>query len=121
MAFKKRATERRTVTLDVYITHKLEYTAVWKTKDLSLHGALIDMAQGDLAPNCDVEAILAVKSKGREQRHHIAARIVRVSARGVALRFSGYGNQTHTALTRLLYVKPKEFPAAAGLSAGQKG
>jgi len=121
MAYKKRATERRAVTLDIYITHKLEYSARWKTKDLSLHGALIDMAQDDLAPNCDVEAILVVGSCGREARHHIAARIVRTGKNGVALRFGGYGNKTYTALTHLLYVKRTGLPTTSGMIAGQGG
>ncbi len=121
MVFKKRATERRAVTLEIYITHKLEYSARWKTKDLSLHGALIDMAQDDLAPDCHVEAIFSLKSRGGIERHHIAARIVRVAKTGVALRFGGYGNQTYTALTRLLYVSPQDVPTRSQQIASQAG
>ncbi|MDA8364616.1 MAG: PilZ domain-containing protein [Gammaproteobacteria bacterium] len=117
MAFKQRATERRAIALDIYITHKLEYSARWKTKNLSLHGALIDMAQDDLVPNATVEAILALKSGAVEERHHIAAHIVRVGRSGVALRFGGYGNQTYTALAHLLYVNRKDPLEVAGRSA----
>ncbi len=114
MPFKQRATERRAVALDVYITHRLEYSARWKTKNLSLHGALIDMAHDDLLPDCVVEAVLSLKSRTGEERHHIAARIVRADKDGVALRFGGYGNQTYTALAKLLYVNGNEPPIVAG-------
>ena len=114
VAFKQRATERRAIALDIYITHKLEYSARWKTKNLSLHGALIDMAQDDLTPNATVEAILSLKSGAVEEQHHIAAHIVRVSRNGVALRFGGYGNQTYTALAHLLYVNRKDHREVAG-------
>ncbi len=116
MRVKKRATERRAVTVDIYITHKLDYSARWKTKNLSMHGALITMAQEDLAPDCEVGAILALRSRNGEERHHIPARIVRADRDGVALRFGGYGNHTYSALSRLLYVSLTEPSANVGLA-----
>ncbi len=111
MPLKQRSTERRPIALDIFITHKLEYSARWKTRDLSLHGALIDMAHDDLPPDCDVEAILAVKSQQGVEHHRIPARIIRVGEKGVALRFRGYGNQTYAVLAHLLYSE-KRPPAS---------
>ncbi|MHB8455032.1 MAG: PilZ domain-containing protein [Acidiferrobacterales bacterium] len=112
MPLKQRSTERRPISLDIFITHKLEYSARWKTRDLSLHGALIDMAHDDLPPECDVEAILAVKSQHGVEHHRIPARIIRAGENGVALRFRGYGNQTYAALSHLLYFD-RTRPASA--------
>ena len=103
MALKQRSTERRAIALDIFITHKFEYSARWKTKDLSLHGALINMAHDDLPANSEVEAILALKSRNGVEHHRIPARIVRVGEMGVALHFQGYGNRTYLVLRRLLY------------------
>jgi len=120
VALKQRSTERRNIMFDVFITHKFEYSARWKTKDISLHGALIDMAHGDLPVNSDVEAVLALRSPDGVEHHRIPARIVRAAENGVALRFRGYGNQTYAALKRLLYADNAHLASPSSCGAARR-
>ncbi|MHB8345712.1 MAG: PilZ domain-containing protein [Acidiferrobacterales bacterium] len=76
-----------------------------RRKNLSLNGAFVEMPGEYVTPQEDVEAILALADLGCPQRHHVAARVVRTGPGGVALMFRDYGNDTYTALARLLYAE----------------
>lgn len=103
---ERRATSRVPVELDIIIARAGRYCGRWKTTNLSLHGAHVNMAPEDLPVDSDVAATLSLdrpsNRKGAEPVH-IQARIVRVAGGGVALRFGGFGNQAYNSLTFLLY------------------
>lgn len=103
---ERRATARVPVELDIIIARPGRYCGRWKTTDLSLHGAHVNMAPNDLPVDSNVAATLSLDRpldrKGAEPLN-IQARIVRVAGGGVALRFGGFGNQAYNSLTFLLY------------------
>ena len=102
IVIERRATARVPVELDIVISRPGSYCGCWKTSDLSLHGAHIKMAPGDLPPDSDVAAILSLDRRSAEPVE-IPARIVRKSGDGVALKFGGFGNQIYNSLSYLLY------------------
>ena len=101
----KRFAIRKPVCVDVIVNHELDYTGLWKTKNLSLNGAFVEMPAEGLALQAEVEAILALTDRDRLERHHVTARVVRTGPDGIALMFRDYGNHTYTALARLLYAE----------------
>ncbi len=105
MGQDKRFAVRKQICVDVIVNHELNYTGLWKTKNLSLNGAFVEMPGEHLSPQADVEAILALADLDCPQRHHIVARVVRAGPDGVALMFRDYGNHTYTALAKLLYAE----------------
>ena len=103
---ERRATSRVPVELDIIIARPGRYCGRWKTTNLSLHGAHVNMAPSDMPVDSDVAATLSLDRpldrKGVEPLN-VQARIVRVSGGGVALKFGGFGNQAYNSLTFLLY------------------
>ncbi len=101
----KRFAARKEVSIDIIVNYDLDYTGLWKTKNLSLNGALVEMPPHDLPPQAEIEAILALTHNDYLEQHHVPARVVRTAADGVALMFRDYESRTYAALARLLYAE----------------
>ena len=99
---EKRSALRNNLSIDVVISHDIDYTARWKTKNISMHGALIDMPGEDLFGKTAVETVLEVRSGRKTDRYHLPASIVRMTTNDVALKFAGYGDKTYSALVNIL-------------------
>lgn len=103
---ERRATSRVPVELDIIIARPGRYCGRWKTTNLSLHGAHVNMAPHDLPVDSDVAATLSIErpsDRGSAEALNIQARIVRVSGGGIGLKFGGFGNQAYNSLAFLLY------------------
>src|SRR3990172_1376283 len=104
---ERRATSRVPVELDIIIARPGRYCGRWKTTNLSLHGAHVNMAPGDLPVDSDVAATLSLDrpalDHGSTESVNIPARIVRVSGGGVGLKFGGFGNYAYNSLSSLIY------------------
>jgi len=106
IVIERRATSRVPVELDIVIARPGRYCGRWKTTNLSLHGAHVNMAPHDLPVDSDVAATLSLhrsSDRGSAEPLSIQARIVRVSGGGVGLKFGGFGNQAYNSLAFLLY------------------
>jgi len=99
----KRFAVRKQISIDIIVNYDLDYTGLWKTKNLSLNGALVDMPGHDLPPSAEIEAILALADNDHLEQHHVPARVVRTAPNAIALMFQDYENRTYTALAKLLY------------------
>ncbi len=105
MESDKRFAARKQISIDIIVNYELDYTGLWKTRDLSLNGVLIEMPPQDLPPSAEVEAILALSNHGHLEQHHVPAQVVRVAPSGVALMFRDYENRTYAALAKLLHAE----------------
>ncbi len=103
MGKDKRFAVRKAICVDIIVNHELDYTGLWKTRNLSLNGAFVDMPGQNLPPQAEVKAILALTDQDNPEHHHVDARVVRTERDGVALMFRDYDNRTYAALARLLY------------------
>ncbi len=101
MTQDRRFAARRLVRVDVIINHDFE-AGLWKTRNLSLDGALVEMPPETLPLRAEVEAILALPDRGQLEHYHVAARVVRTEVAGVALAFRDYGIAAYTRLAELL-------------------
>ncbi|MHB8455030.1 MAG: PilZ domain-containing protein [Acidiferrobacterales bacterium] len=101
----KRFAARKEISIDIIVNYDLEYTGLWKTKNLSLNGALVDMPKQDIPPQAEIEAILAITDNDYLEQHHVPARVVRTATDGVALVFRDYESRTYAALAKLLYAE----------------
>ncbi len=105
MGSDKRFAARRPVCIDIIVNHQLDSAGLWKTRDLSLNGAFVEMPADGLPPQSEVEAVLALSDRGRLDQHHVVARVVRTTADGVALAFGDYSSRTYTVLSLLLHTE----------------
>jgi hypothetical protein len=103
MQAEQRHSIRKKVSLNIVVNHDLAYSERWKVRDLSLSGARLEAATGDLSPGTPVEAVLTLKEHDEYDLHRVAADVVRVDRDGVVLRFRRYDDRTYTALVNLLY------------------
>jgi hypothetical protein len=99
---EKRSALRNNLSINVVIHHDIDYVARWKTKNLSMHGVLVDMPGEDLFGKSMVETVLEVKTGGKTERFCLPANIVRMTTNDVALKFAGYGDKTYSALSNIL-------------------
>lgn len=105
MESDKRFAVRKKISVDIIVNYDLDYTELWKTKNLSLNGVLVEMPQHDLPSRAEVEAILALADHNHLEQHHVPALVVRAAPNGVALMFRDYENRTYAALAKLLYAE----------------
>ncbi|MDA8364615.1 MAG: PilZ domain-containing protein [Gammaproteobacteria bacterium] len=105
MIRERRFAARKSVCLDVIVSHGFDDAGLWKTRNLSLDGALIDMPPESLPLQAEVEAILALAERDHLEHYHLVARVVRVGPDGVALALHDYGIRIYTALVKLLHAE----------------
>lgn len=99
---ERRAAGRIAVEMEIVVSRPGSYFGRWRTTNLSLHGAGLNMAPRDLPVDLPVTTTLWSDEDGVEPIR-LEGRVVRASRDGVAVRFNGYGNQTYNALAFLLY------------------
>jgi hypothetical protein len=98
-----RQTLRRRSGSDVLINHGLSYSIPWQVRDLSLQGAFVEADSGQLPAGSTVEVVMRYHYKDQDVEVRLPATVTRVDARGMALKFGRYDNQTYTDLTNLLF------------------
>jgi hypothetical protein len=98
----RRAAGRIAVNMEIVVSRPGNYFGRWRTTNLSLHGAGLNMSPRDLPVDLPVSTTLWPDEDGAEPIR-LEGRVVRASEDGVAVRFNGYGNQTYNALAFLLY------------------
>ncbi len=109
---ERRAAIRKQISENIVINDGSTSSALWKTRDVSIGGAMVAMPAASLPLSQDVEAILTLKPDYRPgmappttEVVRILAQVVRVTDEGVALKFCDYDNRTYTALVNRLYVR----------------
>ncbi len=99
---ERRAAGRIAVDMEIVVSRPGNYFGRWRTTNLSLHGAGLNMSPGDLPVDSPVSTTIWPDEDGVEPIR-LEGRVVRATKDGVAVRFNGYGNQTYNALAFLLY------------------
>lgn len=99
---ERRAAGRIAVDMEIVVSRPGNYFGRWRTTNLSLHGAGLNMSPGDLPVDLPVSTTIWPDEDGVEPIR-LEGRVVRATKDGVAVRFNGYGNQTYNALAFLLY------------------
>lgn len=94
---------RRPLNLEVLVNHGLSYSMPWHVRDLSLTGTFVEMDASNLPQGAYVEVVLRYRYKGQPKEHRIPATVTRSEARGMALTFGDYDDDTYTDLANLLY------------------
>jgi hypothetical protein len=98
-----RVSLRRRIPLEVLVNYGMTYSVPWRVRDLSLHGAFVEMDAADLQEGSYVEFVLRYRYKDKAFEHRLPAKIARLGADGVALEFGDYDDATYTDLVNLLY------------------
>lgn len=94
---------RKKVPFDALVDYCITYSVPWHIMELGMEGALVHMDTMGLQVGASTEFVLRFKYNRQPVEHRIPAIVERINARGVALRFSQYDEETRNDLARLLY------------------
>ncbi|MHB8455036.1 MAG: PilZ domain-containing protein [Acidiferrobacterales bacterium] len=99
----QRISIRTAVPYQALINYGMNYSAVWRIHDISMSGAFVEMAVGDLGAGASVEFVIRFRRRDRLVEHRLPATAIRVQSNGVALKFGDYSDDAYTDLINLLY------------------
>ncbi len=99
----QRISIRSEVPYRALINYGMRYSGVSRIRDMSMSGAFVEMAVGDLGEGASVEFVIRFRYKGRPVEHRLPATAIRVQSNGVALKFGHYDDNAYTDLINLLY------------------
>lgn len=105
MIVEQRLALRRAVATDVLVNaDHLDQSIprLWKTRDLSLTGAFVEMQGPGLNVGDSIEAVLMLHYHHRDEPHCVTARITRVTPRGIGLEFGHCEKRTRDVLTKII-------------------
>lgn len=105
MIIEQRNAPRKTVATDVLVNaDHLDQSIprLWKTHDLSLTGAFVEMQGAGLNVGDSIEAVLMLHHQHRDEPHCVTARITRVTPRGIGLEFGHCEKRTRDVLTKMI-------------------
>jgi hypothetical protein len=102
MQAERRATVRLPIVDEVMVTQGQHYR-LCHTRDLSLHGALLDIGWGALTRYTPIELLLTLADGDEKGVYRIPAEVTRISATGTAIRFQRLEAKVNSVLSgRLL-------------------
>lgn len=113
MIVEQRLALRRAVATDVLVNaDHLDQSIprLWKTRDLSLTGAFVEMQGSGLNVGDSIEAVLMLHHHHHNEPHCVTARITRVTPRGIGLEFGHCEKRTRDVLTKMIE-SPELSPA----------
>lgn len=98
-----RRSQRKPVDLDVSLNEWITCLGIGAVRDMSVHGAFVQVADERLHPGMVVQVGFPFLFAGMPIERRLAAQVVRVEPDGVALRFNKYNPEFYSDLISLLY------------------
>jgi hypothetical protein len=105
MIIEQRQAPRKAVATDVLVnSEKLDqsFPRLWKTRNISLTGAFVEINCCGLSEGTAVEAVLMLGHPHKLEPHCVTADVARTAADGIALRFDHCEPRTREALEKML-------------------
>ncbi len=99
----KRRSPRKSVPIEVTLGQCLTCFGKWPIRNLSLDGAFLEGSLDGIAVGTLLDVAFRYAPKGAPIMRYVPARVVRVEAEGVAIRFGRYGQVVYTDLMALLH------------------
>jgi hypothetical protein len=87
MQHEKRSSERQNVTLEILINHDFLDPRRWRTRDLSMDSAFVQMNPDMMLPGAHVELVVLRDNDPSAEPLCLRAVVVRVCGDGIAIRF----------------------------------
>jgi len=109
---ERRWTERTPIDVPVDLSYAGMQTGECRARDIGLGGVFVALPKEiSLAEETPVELTFILGEGGHVTKHHINARVVRVSQEGVGMMFRDFDAVTFRSLQEVLRYKENEIPA----------